>query len=73
MNYWDPTMAALTAIVDVLPKELQDRVIQQLQNMATVCADRGDKPSEFFCRALSGQEFPEPQPKPRPQHLRVVK
>jgi hypothetical protein len=71
-----PAFAALTAIIDVLPKELQDKVIDQLKNMSIVCTDRGDEVSALFCRALSGEEYPQPGNKPLrlpPDWLRVVK
>lgn len=69
-DFWYPTFAAISAILDVLPKELQDKAIAQLQQMAQCCEDRGDRTSAYFCRAVSGEEFPEPKPKPQLRAIR---
>ena len=69
-DFWYPCFAAISSILDVLPKEFQDRASDQLQQMAKCCEDRGDFTSAYFCRAVSGEEFPEPAPKLR---FRVIK
>ena len=72
MDWWQPTFTALTAIIDVLPPEQREKIVDQLQLMAEVNANRGDQQAEYFCRALSGEEWHQPAPKPR-NHLKVVK
>jgi hypothetical protein len=72
-EWWHPCFAAVSSILDILPPEYQRRAAEQLQQMAQCCEDRGDTVSAYFCRALSGEEFPEAKPKPRPQHLKLVK
>jgi len=68
-DFWDPLRAALLAIIDVMPPDQQQKTVEQLQAMARVCEDRGDLQSAHFCRAVSGEPFPQPKPKPR---LRLV-
>jgi hypothetical protein len=69
-DFWDPAFAALSCILDALPKEQQDRAIEQLKLMAVVQADRGNRTADYFCRALAGEEFPAPKARPK---LTIIK
>jgi len=68
--WWEPTMGAMEVIVDCLPRETQERIVQRLQLLAVAQEDRGDVTASYYSRALSGEPFPKPAPKP---HLRLVK
>jgi hypothetical protein len=64
LDFWVATRAAFSAIIDSLPAEQQAKVLDQLQSWARVLTDKGELQAAYFCRDLSGEEFPQPQPKP---------
>jgi hypothetical protein len=70
LDWWEPVFGALQAIIDVLPREQQQKIVAQLQAMAQVQEDRGELQAAYFCHALAGDEFPAP---PDRSHLKVVK
>jgi hypothetical protein len=61
MDYWNPVISALGCLLDAMPREQREKAIEQLKLMATVQANHGDHATEYFCRALAGEEFPAPQ------------
>ena len=64
LDFWNPVLSAFGCILDAMAPEQQNRAIEQLKLMATVQANHGDHATEYFCRALAGEEFPAPQPGP---------
>jgi hypothetical protein len=74
LTLWTPTMSAFDAILDCLPREIRERVVQRLQLLAVMQEQRGDVTASYYLRALSGERCPklEPESKPR-SHLQVVK
>ena len=64
MDYWNPVISALGCILDAMPLEQRTKAVEQLKLAAEVQADHGDHATEYFCRALAGEEFPAPQPGP---------
>jgi hypothetical protein len=70
-SYWQPTIGPLGIIIESFPPEVQKQICERLQDLARVYEDRGDIPSSYYARALSGEEFPVPQSKG--SHLKVVK
>jgi len=71
-EYWEPTMGAMAVIMDCLPRQIQDRIVERLQQLAVQQEDRGDITSSYFSRALSGERCPRPEPKAKSTHLRLV-
>jgi hypothetical protein len=41
-EYWEPTMGAMAVIMDCLPRQIQDRIVERLQQLAVQQEDRGD-------------------------------
>ena len=65
MTFWEPTMGAMEAIVDCLPRETQQQIVERLQILARVQESRGLTIASFFSGALSGEPSPAPKPKPK--------
>jgi hypothetical protein len=70
-DFWQPTMMCLGIVIDALPPEKRLQVVENLQLLAQVFADRGDLIGSDFARALSGEPFPMPEAKG--SHLKIVK
>jgi hypothetical protein len=64
-------MSAIDAIMDCLPRETRERIVQRLQLLAVAQEGRGDVTASYYLRALSGERCSNPEPKPR-SHLRLV-
>lgn len=58
LNWWEPTLAAMKAIVDCLPAETQGKIVERLRLLAIVQEDRGMDVASYFSRALSGETAP---------------
>jgi hypothetical protein len=75
MNYdpdwWHPTFAAISSILDVLPDEQRAAAIDRLRQMTEVYEEKGDLVSAHFCKAVSGDR-PPAAPEPRPK-LRLIR
>jgi hypothetical protein len=67
VDFWDPVVNCMGIIIDALPAEKRLEVVERLQLLAEVFADRGDLMASNFARALSGEPFPAEKPK-----LRIV-
>jgi hypothetical protein len=67
MTFWEATMGPMDIIIGVLPLELQKKIVERLQDLAVVQADRGDMVASYFSRALSGEPYPEEPTKPAPR------
>jgi hypothetical protein len=63
MTFWEPTMGAMEAIVDCLPRETQQYIVERLQILTRVQETRGLTTASYFSRALSGEPSPAPKPK----------
>jgi hypothetical protein len=63
LTFWQPTMSAIDAIIDYLPRETRERIVQRLQLLAVAQEDRGDVTASYYLRALSGERCPKPEPK----------
>jgi hypothetical protein len=69
MDYWEPTMGALEAIVDCLDVRTQQKIVERLQLLAQVQADRGLVEASYFSRCLSGEPYPgEESEQPKTKH-----
>ena len=71
LPWWDPAYFALTAIVDVLPREQQQTIIERWRAMAVCREDKGDLMASYFLHQLAGDDMP--TPKSKSSHLKVVK
>jgi hypothetical protein len=81
-DYWQPTIGAMGAIIDCLPCETQQKIAEHLQLLGQVAKDRGDLDASYYARVLSGERTIDvvadnhpaiSHPRPRPQHLKVVR
>jgi hypothetical protein len=70
LNWWEPAAGAMRVIIDSLPRKTQQRIVEQLQLLAQVQADKGELQASYFSRMLSGEPYPQPKPKP---NLKIVK
>jgi hypothetical protein len=48
-----------------MPREQRVATEEQLKLMAQVCEHKGEIQAGHFCRALAGEEYPPPRPKPK--------
>jgi hypothetical protein len=71
LNWWVPLRTMFLSIVDTMPPAQQAAVMDMVQAWGRVLQDKGELQASYFCRDLSGEEFP--QPKPKSSHLKVVK
>jgi hypothetical protein len=58
LNWWEPTLNAMEAIIDCLPLDVQKRICERLRMVALVQEDRGLDVASYFSRALSGEPAP---------------
>lgn len=65
LDYWESTIGPLGIIIDCLPREMQKEIVERLQLLAQVYGDRGDLTASYYARALSGEPFPVPKPRPK--------
>jgi hypothetical protein len=70
-DWWTPLQAALSAMMDMMPREQRVATEEQLKLAAAVYADKGELTTNYFLRALAGVSFP--VTKPKPAHLTVIK
>jgi hypothetical protein len=73
LDYWEPVLGALDAIIAHLPRETQKAICEHLQALSKVQADRGMLTASCFSRCLSGEAPPhlESPVDPHP-HLKLV-
>jgi hypothetical protein len=65
LDWWQPLQMALGCFLDMAPREQRVAIEEQLKLAAEVCADKGNMQAANFCRALAGEKYPEPKPKPK--------
>ena len=58
LDWWEPTLNAMEAIIDCLPPETQKRICERLRLTAIVQEDRKLDLASYFSRALSGEPAP---------------
>jgi hypothetical protein len=65
LNWWDPLRMALGCFLDMMPAEQRAATEEQLKLAVEACENRGEIQAANFCRALAGEEYPVPKPKPK--------
>jgi hypothetical protein len=70
LPWWGPLEAALSCILDMMPREQRVATEERLKLMAEAQEKRGDLTASYFCRALAGEEYPVPEPKPKFELIR---
>jgi hypothetical protein len=58
LDWWEPCLGGLGAIIDCLPLETQKRITERLRLLAIVQEDRKLDLASYFSRALSGEPAP---------------
>lgn len=58
LDFWEPCLNAMGAIIDCLPPETQQRIVERLRLLAIVQEDRKLDLASYFSRALSGEPAP---------------
>jgi hypothetical protein len=50
LDWWGPTWAALSCILDMMPREQRVATLEQLKLMAQACENKGARISPFMTR-----------------------
>jgi hypothetical protein len=64
VDFWEPCMGAMEAIIAELPAEIQQRIRERLQVVAHAQVKHGEVAASYFSRCLSGEPHPSVMPKP---------
>jgi hypothetical protein len=72
-QWWESTAGVFEAIIGCLPPEVQEKIVERLQLLARVQADKGLDVASYYSRMMSGEAPPGLQagPPERPK-LKVV-
>jgi hypothetical protein len=73
LDWWQPLQMALGSLLDMMPPEQRAATVDQLKLAAQACENKGNMRGANFCRALTGESYEAPAPKPKPAHLKLIK